>query len=259
MTSRQKLGRARIGTSGWSYAHWKGRFYPPHLSSGAWLAHYAGAFDTVEINGSFYRMPTEKAVTAWAQRVPEEFLFAWKASRYVTQAKRLKDVAEPVAYVLRRAAGLGAKLGPILFQLPPQMRRDDARLAQFLALLPRDHRFAVEFRDPDWYDEAIFRLLEEHGVALCVSDHHDAPAPPLSTAPFVYLRLHGPGGAYAGRYPASELAAWADRIARWRREGRDVFAYFDNDVDGAAPLDAEALRELTRETADEPKVSRPRR
>lgn len=242
MTKRKRTGELRIGTSGWSYAHWRGGFYPAGLPSKAWLAFYAERFDTVEINGSFYRMPPEPAVAGWCERSPEGFLFAWKASRYITQAKRLRDAAEPLAYVLNRASGLKGKLGPILFQLPPQMRRDDDRLAKFLSLLPKAHRFCVEFRDPAWYAPEVLRLLAEHGVALCVSDHHDAPAPPEATAGFVYVRLHGPGGHYFGRYPEGELASWAKRIAAWRSDGRDVFVYFDNDVEGAAPLDAAALR-----------------
>jgi uncharacterized protein YecE (DUF72 family) len=244
MTKHRKSGDLRIGTSGWSYAHWRARFYPQGLPAKSWLAFYAERFDTVEINGSFYRMPKEPAVTGWHERAPDGFVFAWKASRYITQAKRLKDAAEPLAYVLDRASGLKEKLGPILFQLPPQMRRDDERLAGFLALLPKTHRFSVEFRDPGWYAPQVLQLLADHGVALCLSDHHAAPAPAEATAPFVYVRLHGPGGRYFGRYSDDELAAWADRIASWSAEGRDVFAYFDNDVEGAAPLDAEALKTL---------------
>ncbi|MBV8685050.1 MAG: DUF72 domain-containing protein [Caulobacteraceae bacterium] len=242
MKRGKAVGDLRIGTSGWSYAHWRGRFYPSGLPSKAWLACYAERFDTVELNGTFYRMPKEPAVAGWREGSPAGFLFAWKASRYITQAKRLKDAAEPLAYVLDRAGGLKEKLGPILFQLPPQMRRDDERLAEFLSLLPRTHRFTVEFRRPDWYVPEVMRLLADHSVALCVSDHHDAPAPAEATAPFVYLRLHGPGGRYCGRYPDKEIVAWAGRVAAWRAEGRDVFAYFDNDIEGAAPLDAEALR-----------------
>jgi uncharacterized protein YecE (DUF72 family) len=242
MRSRETRGELRIGTSGWSYAHWRERFYPPGLPAKAWLGFYADRFDTVEINGSFYRMPKESTVAGWHERSPDGFMFAWKASRYITQAKRLKDPAEPLAYVLDRAASLKEKLGPILFQLPPQMRRDDARLAEFLAVLPKSHRFSVEFRDPGWFVPAVLRLLADHDVALCVSDHHAAPAPPETTAAFVYLRLHGPGGHYSGRYPDAELAAWAERIAAWREGGRDVLAYFDNDIEGAAVLDAEALK-----------------
>jgi uncharacterized protein YecE (DUF72 family) len=196
----------------------------------------------VEINGSFYRMPTDAAVTGWYRSSLDGFLFAWKASRYITQAKRLKEAAEPVAYMLRRASGLKEKLGPILFQLPPQMRRDDDRLVDFLALLPKTYRFSVEFRHSDWYAPKVLQLLARHDVALCVSDHQAAPAPPEATAGFVYIRLHGPGGRYFGRYGDAELAEWTERIAVWRDEGRDVFAYFDNDVEGAAPLDAQALK-----------------
>lgn len=205
------------------------------------LAFYAGSFDTVEINGSFYRLPSEAAVQGWAQRSPPGFLFAWKASRFITQAKKLRDVAEPLERVFARMAPLGDKLGPALFQLPPQLRRDDDRLAAFLAQLPHGRRVAIEFRRPDWYAPEIFALLERYGAALCVSDHHAAPAPWVATASFAYVRGHGPGGRYAGRYGDAELDAWARAIEGWRAEGREVFAYFDNDIDGAAPLDAQAL------------------
>ena len=231
----------RVGTSGWVYPHWKNGFYPPGLRASDQLAFYATRFDTVEINGSFYRLPTEAAVAGSAERAPEGFLYAWKASRYITGAKKLRDVGDSVELVFRRMAPLGTKLGPALFQLPPQLARNDERLASFLQLLPKGARVAIEFRRPDWYADDIFSLLERHDVALCVSDHHAAPCPWRATASFVYVRGHGPGGRYFGRYGEGELDAWAERIAVWRGEGRDVFAYFDNDIGGAAPLDAAAL------------------
>jgi uncharacterized protein YecE (DUF72 family) len=169
-------------------------------------------------------------------------VFAWKASRFITQAKKLKDVGDPVDLVFRRMAPLGEALGPALFQLPPQLRLNLDRLADFLSLLPKARRAAVEFRHPSWYAPAVLRLLADHDVALCVSDHHDAPAPWERTASFAYVRGHGPGGRYVGRYPFGELDRWARTMGRWAAAGGDVYAYLDNDIDGAAPLDARDLK-----------------
>jgi uncharacterized protein YecE (DUF72 family) len=232
----------RIGTSGWIYPHWKGGFYPAGLKATDRFAHYASRFDTVEINGSFYRLPSEKAVAAWAAQAPPGFLYAWKASRYITHNKKLKDCADSVALVFGRMTPLGPSFGPVLFQLPPQLRLDLPRLADFLALLPRGRRCTVEFRHPSWYADAVLALLAEHDAALCISDHHDAPSPWEATASFVYVRGHGPGGRYVGRYDRRELGRWAERLAGWRAEGRDAFVYFDNDIGGAAPLDAADLK-----------------
>jgi uncharacterized protein YecE (DUF72 family) len=239
-SSRPSLGRVRIGTSGWIYPHWTHRFYPSEVRSKDRFAYYASLFDTVEINGSFYRLPSETAVAAWAAQAPPGFVYAWKASRFITQAKKLKDVGDPVALVFGRMAPLGPALGPALFQLPPQLRLNFDRLAGFLDLLPAT-RAAVEFRHPSWYTPAVFQLLADHDVALCISDHHAAPAPWELTASFAYVRGHGPGGRYVGRYPEGELDRWAQAIELWVAAGRDVYAYFDNDVEAAAPIDARGL------------------
>lgn len=236
----------RIGASGWSYRHWRERFYPPNVRPAGQLTYYATRFDTVELNGVFYRLPTEAAVRAWAVQTPPGFRFAWKASKYITHAKKLKDVGEALALMATRTALLGDKLGPILFQLPPQLPRDDGRLAAFLRRLAPGQNHAVEFRHPSWHEPPILRQLADHDVALCVSDHHDAPAPWEATASFVYVRGHGPGGRYAGRYDGAELRAWADRIGAWRDEGRAAWVYFDNDIGAAAPADAERLAAILK-------------
>ena len=236
------MRRIRIGCSGWVYDHWRGDFYPAGLPARERLAYYAGRFDTAEINGSFYRLPSETSVAAWAAGVPTGFLFAWKASRYITHNKKLRDVGDSLALVFGRMAPLGPHLGPALFQLPPQLRLDRERLAAFLALLPSDRRCVVEFRHPSWYEPAILALLRDHGVALCISDHADAPSPFEATAGFLYVRGHGPGGRYHGRYPQPTLKDWADRIAAFTG---DAYVYFDNDIGGAAPRDAERLIALT--------------
>jgi uncharacterized protein YecE (DUF72 family) len=239
MTDRR--GRLRVGTSGWAYPHWKDQFYPRGLRIKDRFAYYASQFGTVEINGSFYRLPSEAAVQVWAKQAPPGFVFAWKASRFITQAKKLKDVMDPVKLVFGRMAPLGDALGPALFQLPPQLRLNYDRLAQFLTLLPKTARTAIEFRHPSWYAPEIMKLLADHDVALCVSDHHDAPAPWEVTASFAYVRGHGPGGRYVGRYPSNELDRWTQLIDGWLAGRRDVYAYFDNDIEGAAPLDARDL------------------
>lgn len=238
----------RIGCSGWSYRHWRGGvFYPAGLKARDELAYYASRFDTAEINGSFYRLPGESMVDGWRERSPPGFLFAWKASRYITHMKRLLDPHEPLELMFSRADRLGDKLGPILFQLPPKMARNDERLERFLDALAPTRRHAFEFRHPSWYDDTVFALLAAHDAALCISDHHHAPAPWVRTAGWAYVRGHGPGGLYVSRYPAATLQDWADRIGAWRAEGRDVVCYFNNDPQGAAPRDAEALIDLCRQ------------
>jgi uncharacterized protein YecE (DUF72 family) len=236
------MSDVRIGCSGWTYKDWTGPFYPPGTRDRERLEYYATRFDTAEINASFYRLPSEATVAGWARRAPPGFVFAWKVSRYITHNKKLKDCADSVELVFGRMAPLGDRYGPALIQLPPQLRRNDQRLADFLALLPPGRRHTVEFRHPSWYDPAVFAILSDHDAALCISDHHSAPSPWAVTASWVYVRGHGPGGRYHGRYPPEELAAWERRIAGWRAEGRDVYAYFDNDIKSAAPFDAEALR-----------------
>ena len=239
------MATIRIGCSGWSYKHWKaGVFYPQGLKAKDEFGYYAGRFDTAEINGSFYRLPTASTVEGWRERSPAGFLFAWKASRFITHMKRLLDPAPSLELMFSRTDILEGKLGPILFQLPPQMGRNDDRLAAFLDALPPGRRYAFEFRHPSWYDQAVFDALAAHDVALCISDHHHAPAPWRLTASWAYVRGHGPGGYYVGRYPDRTLRSWAERITAWRAEGRDVVCYFDNDPAGAAPKDADRLLEL---------------
>jgi uncharacterized protein YecE (DUF72 family) len=240
------MAALRIGCSGWAYKDWKGPFYPPEVREKDRLAYYATRFDTAEINASFYRLPSEAMVAGWAERAPDGFCFAWKVSRYITHNKKLRDCADSVALVFGRMAPLGRHLGPALIQLPPQLRRDDDRLAAFLALLPKG-RHTVEFRHESWYAPEVYRVLAQHDAALCISDHHSAPSPWEVTASWVYVRGHGPGGRYVGRYEEAELARWAERIAGWRAAGLDAHVYFDNDIKSAAPLDALSLKRLTQD------------
>ena len=238
------MGELRIGCSGWVYKDWTGPFYPAGTKDKDRLAHYVTRFDTAEINASFYRLPSEAMVEGWRERTPDDFLFAWKVSRFITHNKKLKDCAGPVALVWGRMAPLDGKLGPALVQLPPMLRRNDDRLASFLKLSPPG-RVTIEFRHPSWYDPAVFRILSDFDAALCISDHHHAPAPWELTASWAYVRGHGPGGRYFGRYSDADLRCWAGQIAEWRRRGLPVHAYFDNDIKSAAPLDALKLKELS--------------
>lgn len=235
----------RIGCSGWAYRDWKGPFYPAGLKDAERLAWYGARFDTTEINASFYRLPSEIAVAAWARTSPDGFVFAWKVSRFITHNKKLKDCADSVDLVFGRMAPLGDKLGPALVQLPPQLHRNDERLAEFMGWLPKGRRVAFEFRHPSWYAQPVYDLLAARNAAFVISDHHSAPAPSVVTADWVYWRGHGPGGRYRGRYPDEELQALADDIAGWRAAGLDVYAYFDNDIKSAAPFDALRLMALT--------------
>jgi uncharacterized protein YecE (DUF72 family) len=242
------MAAIRIGTSGWVYRDWKGPFYSPEVRAKDWLAYYASRFPTAEINGSFYRLPSEAAVAGWAERAPPGFVFAWKASRFITHNKKLRDVADSISLVFGRMAPLGDHFGPVLFQLPPQLRADHGRLKDFLALLPRGRRCTVEFRHPSWYAAEILDLLAQHDVALCISDHAAAPSPWVETASFAYVRGHGPTGRYFGRYPEATLEDWAGRLAA---ADRDAYVYFDNDIKSAAPADAAALTGMAAERAGE--------
>ena len=238
------FGAARIGCSGWQYRHWRGDFYPIGLPANRWLGHYASTFDTVEINNSFYRLPEAATFAAWARRVPTRFVFAVKASRFLTHMKKLKDPEEPLDRLLTRARALGRRLGPILYQLPPGWKADRGRLEHFLQSLPRGHRHVLEFREPSWYEADVIRLLEKHGVALCLHDMRGSATGRRRAGPFVYVRFHGPTGTYAGGYSRDRLAGWAAWLNEQRAAGADVYAYFNNDVGGHAPRDAVTLRRL---------------
>lgn len=243
------MSAIRIGTSGWLYKGWRGgAFYPRGLKQREEFGYYASQFDTVELNGSFYRLPIEGAPEKWRAQAPANFLYAWKYPRWLTHYYKLKDPAESYKLVFGRMAALGETEGPVLFQLHPRMMKDRERLATALKLLPKGKRVAYEFRHPSWYETSIFDLLAENDAALCISDHHDAPAPWEVTASWVYVRGHGPGGRYHGRYGERALRDWARRIRAWTRAGKDVFCYFDNDIEAAAPRDAALLKQLLAPT-----------
>ena len=237
------MARVLIGTSGWHYASWRGPFFPASLPLKQQLAYYASQFSTTELNGVFYRTPTIKAVKAWRDQTDENFTFAWKASKFITHWKRLSSKANTSLELLEsRIALLGAKAGPILFQLPPNFKVDEAKLKAFCQLLDKRRRYSFEFRHPSWYTAGVFKILTAYNIALCISDHADAPAPWRRTADFVYVRGHGPTGRYKGNYPNATLDAWNRRITSWKKRGFDSYVYFDNDQKSAAPADALRLR-----------------
>jgi uncharacterized protein YecE (DUF72 family) len=200
---------------------------------------------TAELNGVFYRTPTPEAVKSWRDQTGPDFVFAWKASKFITHWKRLSENSVNSLELLEdRLSFLGNKVGPILFQLPPNFKADADRLGRFFKMLPNKRRYSFEFRDSSWYAPRILKMLTEQNISLCLSDHHDAPAPWKRTADFVYIRGHGPSGRYKGRYPEKTLTEWARSIRSWKKRGDDVYVYFDNDQKSAAPADALKLRQM---------------
>ena len=234
----------RIGTSGWHYRHWVGRFYSKGLPAKEMFAFYQRHFDTVELNNSFYRLPTPEAFDAWRESSRPDFIFAVKGSRFVTHNKKLKDPEQPLKNLLPRAERLAEKLGAILWQLPPKWRRNVERLEEFLQALPKQHRYAFEFREPSWHHESVYEVLRQHNAAYCIYELEGFSTEPLVTADFTYVRLHGPGGKYQGSYSDDQLRAWADRIREWSKKLRAVYVYFDNDQAAYAPRNALTLKQM---------------
>ena len=240
---------AHVGTSGWSYPHWDGVLYPPGTLARDRLPHYLTKFRTAELNSSFYQWPTDRAFAAWSRRLPADFRLSVKAPRGLTHVKRLYA---PEAWVARIATGLeklGGERAVLLVQLSPKFGYDYTRLAYFLGQIPAGLRTAVEFRHPSWHRDDVFALLERHGVAYCVMSGAGLPCVLRATADFVYVRLHGPDNhhLYAGSYSDDDLRWWADRVREWLAQGRDVFAYFNNDGGGNAVRNAATLRRFVGE------------
>jgi uncharacterized protein YecE (DUF72 family) len=235
--------RIRIGTSGWHYRHWHGVHFPETLPPRDWLGFHARHFDTVEVNSSFYRVPTAPAVSTWVRATPEDFVFSVKASRFITHVKKLLEPDRTTPAFLSALPGFGSKLGPVLFQLPPRFPCDPPRLAAFLATWPGTLRCAFEFRDPDWHREEVFDLLRRFGAAFCIFDLGGFTSPAIATTNFAYLRLHGPANPYCGLYGDERLGEWAERI-RALGKLEAVYVYFDNDQAGRAVADALALKAM---------------
>ncbi|MBV9464278.1 MAG: DUF72 domain-containing protein [Verrucomicrobiae bacterium] len=242
-----------VGTSGWSYKAWAKTFYPDGVTGTGELGYYVQNFPTVEINASFYRLPFKNMVSGWYDRSPPDFLFAVKGSRLITHYKRLAGIAHPLKKFLTRVGGLKEKLGPILWQLPPHQAKDLPRLEKFLARLQKEspkQRHAVEFRHRSWMeDKKTFELLREHGAAIVHLSSQRMPMDLRTTADFVYMRFHGLEGGAAHDYTPDELRPWAEFFRAQSKKGRDVFVYFNNDINTRAPQNAQILIQLVGDRA----------
>ncbi len=240
---KEKTRRVYIGTSGWNYNHWKGVLYPEDSPANRWFYYYKEHFDTVEINNSFYRLPTEHAFKNWQKQAPADFIYAVKASRYITHMKKLKDPRISLRKFLSRIKYLKRNLGPVLYQLPPWWRCDPFRLQHFLKQLPKDRIHVFEFRNDSWLTKDVFGLLEAHGASFCIHDMPYVSCPRIVTGKIAYIRFHGASAQYSGGYPHKTLRKWA----RWitdRAKKVDVYVYFNNDAEGHAVRDALRLKKM---------------
>ena len=244
---RTTVSRIRVGCSGWVYKHWRGIFYPEDMPQRRWFEFYASEFDTVEINNSFYHLPKAQTFDKWRDSAPDGFRYAVKANRFITQAKKLKDPDEPLERFLVPTLRLKEHLGPILFQLPPNMSINLKRLENFLKKLPKQLISVFEFRNKSWYDEKVFAVLDEYGAGFVVHDMKGLASPHWASGRAAYVRFHGAGGKYWGRYSDQALVEWTDWCLEQARTGRSVWCFFNNDIHGHAIEDARALRSLVRQ------------
>jgi len=235
-----------IGTSGWYYAHWRGNFYPDEINSSEFLNYYIKKLNTVEINNSFYRLPDKSTLKDWHKKTPDNFIFSAKASRYITHVKKLKDPKKSTKKFFKTVEVLGKKLGPILFQLPPSWRPNPERLDNFLKVLPEKYKYTFEFRNSKWFNKKTYGILKKHKAAFCIYHLAGKLSPKENTADFIYIRLHGPKGAYEGSYKKSDLKKWVKNFLRWNKEGKEIFCYFDNDQAGFAVKNALELKEIIK-------------
>jgi uncharacterized protein YecE (DUF72 family) len=239
------MGKLFLGTSGYSYQHWKKVFYPPSLAQTRWLEFYCEHFVTVELNVTFYRLPKEQVFAGWYQRTPPDFLFAAKGSRFITHIKKLKDCREPLLAYKENATGLREKLAIILWQLPPNLHFNNDRLGEFCRLLKTEYpekRHAFEFRHETWFNDECYDILHAHGFALCIPIAPGYPRAEEMTAPFSYIRFHSGEKRWDSSYTDKELQQWAKKIRKWLKE-RDIYCYFNNDASGFAIANAKTLRE----------------
>jgi uncharacterized protein YecE (DUF72 family) len=233
-----------IGTSGFHYDHWIGPFYPDGLAAKDFLKFYKKHFQTVELNNTFYHLPQPQTIINWRDGVPARFVFAVKASRFITHVKKLNEPEDSLKIFFERMKLFGNKIGPILFQFPPRWKFNFKRLSAFLPLLSKKYRYAFEFRDQSWFNQQIYDLLAEHNAAFCIYDLGGTVSPKIITSDFVYIRLHGPSSAYAGNYSDKALANWAKDIMNWAKQGKDVYCYFNNDQAAYAVKNAARLIEI---------------
>jgi len=234
--------RCYIGTSGWHYEHWRDRFYPVKLSKDEWLGFYATRFATVELNNSFYKLPSESAFATWYRFSPAGFTFAVKVNRFITHIKRLKNAGEAEERFVNRAKILGEKLGPLLYQLPPNMHRNDEVLESFLSALPGGMKHVFEFRHESWLEERVFQILHKYNAGFCIFDMPGISCPVVATTSFAYIRFHGSSGLYFSCYSDEELAEWAKKLAKLAADLEAVYIYFNNDAEAFAVRNAMTLR-----------------
>ena len=242
MVGSKKSWRVYIGTSGFYYDSWYGKFYPDDLSKRKLLEYYSGVFNTVELNSTFYHLPKESTVMGWCEKVGRGFLFSVKVSKYITHRLKLKGAHEPLELFFSRVRGFGRKLGVVLFQLPPSLKRDDDLLASFLSQLPSVYRYAIEFRHESWFDEGVYQLLKEADVAFCAQSHPRLPETLVVTSRIIYVRFHGVPKLYTSSYSDGALRRWAKELKEASGGKREIFCYFNNDVEGHAVENAMTLR-----------------
>lgn len=232
-----------IGTSGWSYKHWREIFYPHNLNAKNYLQYYCEHFKTVEINNSFYHLLKEEIVQNWVKTVPSNFIFAVKANRYITHVKRLKEPEKRITNFIESIKSFEEKLGPILFQLPPKFGFNSERLESFIKILPQNYKYVFEFRDKSWFNPKTYDILRKNNIAFCIYSLGDYQSPKEITSDFAYIRFHGPGGLGSNKYNDEKLNEFCDEIMNFKRQGKDVFCYFNNDEAGYAVENAFELKE----------------
>ncbi|MDP1881130.1 MAG: DUF72 domain-containing protein [Parachlamydiaceae bacterium] len=239
----KKKHTIHIGTSGWSYEHWKEKFFPTDLKQIQWLPYYANTFSTVEVNTTFYHTPRETTVLNWYNIVPKDFIFSVKMNRYITHNKKLSDCQDSLGIFYQSIQPFEKKMGPILIQLPPKFNANKERLNEFIHLLNKKHRYTFEFRNETWFTPEIYEVLKENNIALCITDLRGELSPEIMTSDFVYIRLHGPKQAYGGSYGPKKLKEWKKKIENWLDDA-SVYCYFDNDEKGYAIQDALVLQKM---------------
>jgi uncharacterized protein YecE (DUF72 family) len=240
-----KKAIAFIGTSGFYYKHWQGNFYPEDIKQKDFFEYYQTKFSTVELNSPFYRLPTHATFKGWKERTESDFVFSVKASRYITHLKKLNDVQDALGNLFERIDLLEDKLGPLLFQLPPGWNYNSDRFKIFIGLLPSGYRYTFEFRNHSWCNEEVYELLAKRNISFCIYEIEHHMSPIISTADFVYVRLHGPEGKYQGYYDDSAMKWWSEKVSEWLHKKKDVYFYFDNDQNGYAATNAMKLKELS--------------
>lgn len=240
------MQKIHIGTSGFYYDHWIGKCYPEDISKRDFLPFFAQNFKTVEINTTFYHLPKHTTIEHWLEVTPDDFIFTLKANRNITHHKRLDAVLDEIVTFIHLIKPLKAKLGVILFQLPPYLKLDIKLLDAFISQLPKGYKFAIEFRDESWMDSVVFELMALNGIGFCINDFAQKQTPWIATAPFVYIRMHGPLGSYRGKYNAQKITALCERVKDFIKEDKEVYCYFNNDMEGFAWQNAQELIELCR-------------